>query len=406
MQRLITLLAATAAVSGCGNNTKIAPDPGNVRGCWGVGCAMVTTSHYNPDFSGVGTLDAVEMSTQKVVSALDTTLDPDVTMYTNADGTKLYVLNRTVGSLRRYDFAQLTVETEIATGSTEAPNTTSAPIDFLRDPASTKIYVTLAGNDAAHALGVLDESMPNAGVTHYVNVPADAADTDGMPELSYLYSCKGSLYALSQGYTYAGATVTYAPGRIAVIGEATDTLTGFITLAGKNPGAIVAEGDDCTKVLVATSSDLTTVPDGTSGIERVDLAARKSSGFVIADTALGGRPFSITRVSPKLWYVGMYFDPQPNAMGQVQLSSAKVVAWDPSTGAVGSDVSGKAGFINFVQVGNDQRVYLGVGVFAGAPDATKLAQGLYVGPADGTLATASAPVDLGDTPSAIAFQSP
>jgi len=111
-------------------------------------------------------------------------------------------------------------------------------------------------------------------------------------------------------------------------------------------------------------------------------------------------------VSSKLWYVGMYFDPQPNAMGQVQLSSAKVVAWDPSTGAVGSDVTGKAGFINFVQIGNDQRVYLGVGVFAGAADATKLAQGLYVGAADGTLATAGAPIDLGDTPSAIAFQSP
>jgi len=406
MQRILSLVVAAAAVSGCGNGNSIAPAPGDVRGCWGVGCAMVTTSHYNPDFSGVGTLDAVEMSTQKIVPALDTTLDPDVTMYTNADGTKLYVLNRTVGSLRRYDFAQLQVETEIATGSAEAPNTTSAPFDFLRDPASTKIYVTLAGNDAAHALGVLDESMPNAGVTHFVNVPADAADSDGMPELANLYACKGSIYALSESYTYQGATVTYAGGRIAVIDEATDTLTGFISLTGKNPSAIVAEGDDCSKVLVATSSDLTTVPDGSSGIERVDLAAQKSSGFVTTDTALGGRPFSITRVSSKLWYVGMYFDPQPNAMGQVQLSSAKVVAWDPSTGAVGSDVTGKAGFINFVQIGNDQRVYLGVGVFAGAADATKLAQGLYVGAADGTLATAGAPIDLGDTPSAIAFQSP
>ena len=58
--------------------------------------------------------------------------------------------------------------------------------------------------------------------------------------------------------------MTYAGGRIAVIDEATDTLTGFISLTGKNPSAIVAEGDDCSKVLVATSSDLTTVPDGSA----------------------------------------------------------------------------------------------------------------------------------------------
>jgi hypothetical protein len=35
----------------------------------------------------------------------------------------------------------------------------------------------------------------------------------------------------------------------------------------------------------------------------------------------------------------------------------------------------------------------------------KSAQGLYVGPADGTMLPA-APIDLGDTPSAIAFQQP
>jgi hypothetical protein len=403
MQRIVPLLAAAAAVAGCGNGNTIAPAPGDVRGCWGVGCAMVTTSHYNPDFSGVGTLDAVEASPHKLVPALDTTLDPDVAMYTNADGTKLYILNRTVGSLRRYDFAQLNVETEIATGSAEAPNTTSAPVDFLRDPASTKIYVTLAGNDAAHALGVLDESMPDGGVTAFVNVPADAADSDGNPELSSLYACNGSIYALSQSYTYMGADVSYAEGRIAIVDVKTNTFSGFITLAGKNPGAIVAEGDDCSKVLVATSADLTTPPDGTAGIERVDLTAKTTSGFITLDTALGGRPFSLTKVSSKLWYVGMYFDPQPDATGKLVLGSAKVVAYDPSTSSVGGDATGKAGFINFVQLGNDQELYVGVGAFAGTSDSTKLAQGLYIGKADGSMIL-TAPIDLGDTPSAIAFQ--
>ncbi|HEY2744403.1 MAG TPA: hypothetical protein VGL86_07265 [Polyangia bacterium] len=396
------LVAAVVVVGGCGNN-GIKPAPPSVRGCWGSGCAMVTTSHYNPDFSGVGTLNAVDMAQSKIVKAIDTSLDPDVTMYASADDNKLYVLNRTIGSLRRYDFAMLDVEEEIATGSSDAPNTTSAPFDFWRDPASTKIFVTLAGNDAAHALGVLDESMPDGGVTAFVNVPADAADSDGNPELSSLYACNGSIYALSQSYTYMGADVSYAEGRIAIVDVKTNTFSGFITLAGKNPGAIVAEGDDCSKVLVATSADLTTPPDGTAGIERVDLTAKTTSGFITLDTALGGRPFSLTKVSSKLWYVGMYFDPQPDATGKLVLGSAKVVAYDPSTSSVGGDATGKAGFINFVQLGNDQELYVGVGAFAGTSDSTKLAQGLYIGKADGSMIL-TAPIDLGDTPSAIAFQ--
>jgi hypothetical protein len=399
MLRTTTLLVAGLALLGCDDGK---PEPANVRGCWGTGCAIITTSHYNQDFSGVGTLNAVQMSQQKVVTGIDPSLDPDTAVHVAGEN-NLYILNRTSGALRRYDFATLTVQQEIATGNAEAPNVTSAPIDFLRDDASTKIWVTLAGNDADHAVGVLDDSMPNVGVTKFVSVPADPSDSDGNPELSTLYSCKGTLYALAQGYTFAGSSVTYSPGRIAVIDEKTDTLQGFIALAGKNPGAIVAEGDDCTKVLVATSSDLSSVPDGTGGIERVDLAARTSSGFVSVDTDLGGRPFSLTRVSSSFWLVGMYFDPQPNAMGQIQLASAKVVAWNPSTHTVGGDVTGKAGFINFVDIGTDHQLYIGVGVFAGAADPTKLAQGLYVGKADGSLLS-GAPIDLGDTPSAIAFQ--
>ena len=120
---------------------------------------------------------------------------------------------------------------------------------------------------------------------------------------------------------------------------------------------------------------------------------------------LPGRPFSINMVSSKLAYVGMYFDPEPNTMGEIQLASSKVVAWNPSTATTIGDATGKAGFINFVDIGNDNQLYVGVGVFSNVPDPTKLAQGLYVGKADGSL-IGSTPIDLGDTPSAIAFQTP
>ena len=392
-------LAAAASGAGCSNG---ASTPRVVKGCWGSDCAIVTTSHYNPDFSGVGTINAVQMSQSKVVKGIDSSLDPDVAVQIGGD--KLYVLNRDVGSLRTYDLATIMIEEEIATGTSDAPNTTSSPSGFWRSDSSSKIYVSLAGNDAAHALGIVDEAQPNAGVVKYVGVPAAASDSDGNPELSDLYACNGTLYALSQSYTYMGGAVTYAEGRIAVIDLATDSFVGFITLTGKNPGAIVAEGDDCSKVLVATSSDLTSPPDGTSGIERVDLAARTTGGFIALDTDLQGRPFSLTKVSSKLWYVGMYFDPQPDATGKLVLGSAKVAAWNPTapTATLG-DATGKAGFINFVELGPDAQLYVGIGTFAGMADSQKLAEGLYIGKADGSLLP-STPLDLGDTPSAIAFQ--
>ncbi len=401
MLRIAPLAVATALAlaAGC-NNAK--PAPADLRSCWGTGCAIVTTSHYNPDYSGVGTINAIQMSQSKVVRNIDSSLDPDVALDISAND-KLYVLDRDVGSLRRYDLATVAIEEEIATGSSAAPNTASFPYGFWRSDSSSKIYVTLAGNDAAYALGVVDEATPDAGVTKFIAVPAAASDSDGKPELSSLYACDGTLYALSQSYTLMGADISYAEGRIAVIDLKSDTLTGFITLAGKNPASIVAEGDDCHHVLVATSSDLTSPPDGTGGIERVDLAARTTQGFITQDTDLQGRPFSITKVSPQLAYVGMYFDPQPDATGKIVLGSAKVIAWNPSTLATLGDASGKAGNISFVQLGTDGQLYVGVGTFGGAPDATKLAQGLYIGQADGS-PLPTTPLDLGDSPSAIAFQ--
>jgi hypothetical protein len=154
---------------------------------------------------------------------------------------------------------------------------------------------------------------------------------------------------------------------------------------------------------VATSSDLTSAPDGTAGIERVDLKARTSQGFVARDLDLAGRPFSIATVSSKLAFVGMYFDPQMDATGKIVLGSAKVASWNPSSGAMLGDATGKAGFLNFAKVGGDGNLYVGVGAFGGMAEPGKLAQGLYVGRADGT-PLGTTPIDLGDTPSAIAFQ--
>lgn len=396
LTRTTLSLVATLAVAGCGGSGT----PPNVRGCWGDGCAMVTTSHYNPDYTGVGTLNAVQMAQHKIVRGLDASLDPD-TQLDIADG-KLYVLNRTTGALRRYDLATLTIEEEIATGTAEAPNTVSSPFGFVRGEGG-KIYVSLAGNDSAHAVGVLDEARPDAGVVQYIAVPAAADDPDGKPEVSTLYLCDGLLYAAVQDYTYMGSQVTYSAGRLAVIDPAQGQTVGFIALAGKNPGDIVAAGHDCKQALVATSSDLTSEPDGTAGVERVDLGQRASLGFVTADTGFAGRPYLLAAASPTLVFVAMYSDPKLSANGKVELSAAKVTAWNPSTGAVLGDVSGKTGYINFARVSPDGLLFVGAGDFDDTPDPARWQKGLYWGKADGTMLPAT-PIDLGDTPSAIAFQ--
>ncbi|MDB4969518.1 MAG: hypothetical protein JWN44_5207 [Myxococcales bacterium] len=401
LTRISHLVLAAAAVAGC-HSAK--PVPADVRGCWGDGCAIVTTSHYNPDFTGVGTINAVQMSLNKVVKGIDSSVDPDTALDISADD-KLYVLNRGNGSLRRYDLAKLAVELEIATGTADAPNTLSFPFAMWRK-GDGKIYVTLAGNDAAHAVGVLDEAQPNAGVVKYIEVPAAATDSDGRPEAAQLYACQNHLYVTVQDYTIVGRDAVYnGAGRIAVIDLAQDKVTGFIALSGRNPAGLAAEGSDCNKVLVVTSSKLTSEPDGTAGVERVDLAARTSSGFIATDSALAGRPYDIAVVSSTLAYIPVYFDPQTGLDGKVYLGSAKVLAWNPSTGSAIGDATGKAGSLSFAKVGLDHKLYVGIGTFGGMAEPGKLAQGLYVGPADGT-PLPTTPIDLGDTPSAIAFQQP
>ena len=94
-----------------------------------TGCAIVTTSHYNPDFSGVGTINAVQTSQTKVVKNIDSSLDPDTAL-------DIYGRPSSTSSIARTDrcartiWRRLAIEEEIATGSSAAPNTMSAPFGF------------------------------------------------------------------------------------------------------------------------------------------------------------------------------------------------------------------------------------------------------------------------------------
>ena len=51
---------------------------------------------------------------------------------------------------------------------------------------------------------------------------------------------------------------------------------------------------DCHDVLVSQSGPFGTLPDGTGGLERVDLLQKKSLGMAVSDTAMAGRPNTVT----------------------------------------------------------------------------------------------------------------
>jgi hypothetical protein len=393
---------ALLLLAGCSGS----PDP---KLCLGSTCVAVATSVFNPgDFNGMGTLNSVDLATRATTIGIDATLDPDVTM--KIEGEELFVLLRDTGSLRVYDPKTFAVKVELKLGAADPPDPTT-PTDPDHPLASKAlpqnfwvqddhhIFVTLSGNDAAHALGIVDRTAPNT--IAYVGLPQDTADVDGKPEPNELHSCNGKLYVTLQSYFFDEKGVHYATGRVAILDPDSRTARGVITLAGNNPYDLTPLGSDCNDVVVATSSNLTTVPDGTGNLERLDLDAAASRGILATDEALGGRPTLLAPAADNLLYVAIYDDPQPNAMGDVFLSSVQVLAFDPQAKAVRATVTPKFGNVNFLRTHGEQ-LFLGAGVFAGMEDPSKAQRGLYISPADGTMVT-SPPIDLKLTPSAIAL---
>lgn len=396
MTRLAPLALLVPLVAlGCGESH----DPAL---CLGDTCVAVATSIFNPDFTGSGTLDSVDLKTRTPHTGLDATLDPDTTL--KIVGEELFVLQRDSGSLRIYDPKTFAVKIEMPLGSADPMDPLAAGKSYPQDlwvDGDGKIWVTLSGNDALHAIGVLDRGA--GGALTYVGLPQDPSDPDGKPEANHLYTCNDKLYVTLQSYSFGmDGKISYAPGRIAIVDPSQRSLRGSITLTGRNPYDLVALGSDCNDVVVATSAGLTTKPDGQGNLERVDLDQAASKGVLATDEMLGGRPTLLAAAADDLLYVALYFDPQPNGMGDVYLASTKVIAFDPQKKVVRGDVTGKFGNVNFLRKRGDE-LFIGAGIFAGMEDSGKQPRGLYITPADGGMLS-SAPIDLaGLTPSAIAL---
>ena len=366
------------------------PGPGQNPDAGGVtGFALVTTASFT-SAPPSGALGTVRLEDRQVTRAIDTTLDADNGV--RCEGGRCYVLDRSRGTVRIYDpAAAFRAAVEIRTGDTTYPAAQSNPHDVLPIPGTAKLYTVLYNNRAAQALGVIDSTRPSLGVTRFIALPQATYDSDGRPEANNLYLCEGLVYVTLEYLDSANFFPPTGTGRIVVVDPARDEVVGEIPLAGENPVSLEAVGSDCRRVLVANAAQQFGAATGQGGLEMVDLGQHRSLGVVALDTALGGHPNSLTVISSTLGY----------AVLNLEDFTSKVVAFQPTTGALLGDVAGPAGYIPFVgRTPAGSEIY--VGVNSGDPEEGQLAPGLYIGQADGNRISPT-PIDLGQSPSALSF---
>jgi hypothetical protein len=359
----------------------------------GPSMAVITTSG-GFGMGATGSLTTVALAGHKVTAGIDNTLDSDNLV--RSYGGKVYVVNHTHGNVTLYDPAKgFMGPVQVATGDNVVKAGMTNPHDVVPIPNSTKAYVTLYNNDAAHAVGVIDFANPAAGVSKWITIPTAAKDPDGHPEANDLYLCNGFAYVSAQDLDEGKGFAPTGPSRLIALDvtkDAIDPNMGIIQLGGANPNGIAPDGSGvCTSVLVAEASNQFAGLDGTGGIDRVDLAQRKSLGLAIKDTDLKGHPYTISAKSKSLAFATLTINGG---------AGAQVVAIDPQGGKLLGQVTPPAGYIVFASVSPDGQLFVGVE----SPDMmSKLPKiGLYVGAADGSMINMM-PLDLGQAPYSIAF---
>jgi hypothetical protein len=408
--QILVLLLAGAGCGNATNNADMAPGPDIAHSPGDLSpenldlgnpipaatTAIVTTS----DYKSTGTLAAVNLADDKVTRGIDNTLDSSTIV--RAINGKVIVLNQYPhGTVRFYDPANgYKNPIEVKVGANANPH------DIVAVPATSKYYVTLYGNKADSALGVIDLRPPagdgGAGTPALVkSIPLTTAmkDPDGIPEANDLYACGGFAYVTLQDLDETNmAFKPTGPSRIAAIDfskDAVDTTQGIIQLDGANPNGVARDGTGCDLVLVADAAYQFGAVDGSGGIERVDLSARISKGIVLKDTDLKGHPSTIatTPASRTIAYTTLSI----NSGG-----GSQVIAFDPQAAKLTSAITPPASFIAFAATTPD-----GSQLFVGIVTPDKMtnmpAVGLYVVKADGMTVIGNQPIDLGQSPAAISF---
>jgi|GEM_PF-3106596 len=345
-----------------------------------------------------GSINTVDRSTKAITKAIDTTLDADHIVRVS-DG-KLFVLNRTKGTVRRYNPTTWAVEAEVKTGDAAHPPAMAYVQDLIPLPGTTKVFVTANGNDGAHALMIVDTATPTADAT-FIALPTAANDSDGKPEAAPMHFCADKLYVGLQDLD-STTFMAAGPGRVAVVDTKLGTVTSVIQLAHTNPTQIVGQLDDCSKVFVVTSGPFGVAPSDKSAVEKLDLTTLAASTLTDG-SKLSGVPAGIVPVSASLAILSVNFDLQVvQGGGYSILARNKLVAINPTTGVISGDASDQAGFMPFSAVSPENELWFASDNFASVNTDNNLPIGVWVGKADGKKGPYSM-LDVGQKPYGIVF---
>ncbi len=389
--RLATLpLALTTAFAVAGCNP-----PGPKGLTQGLTNLAVVTSRDGANTAG--SINTIDRTTKKITTGIDTTLDADHVVRVS-DG-KLFVLNRTKGNVRRYNPLTWAVEAEVKAGDATHSPAMAFVQDLIPLPGTTKVFVTSNANDGAHALMVVDTATPTADAT-FISLPVASNDVDGKPEAAPMHFCAGKLYVGLQDLD-TNNFMAAGPGRVAIVDPVLGAVTGVIPLAHTNPTQIVGQLDDCSKVWVVTSGPFGEAPSAKSAIEKLDLTTLAASTLTDG-SKLAGVPAGLVPVSSQLAIVSVNFDLQTLAAGYSILARNKLVAINPTTGAIVGDASDQAGFMPFTAVSPDNELWFATDNFASVNTDNNLPIGVWVGKADGKKGPYTQ-LDVGQKPYGIVF---
>jgi hypothetical protein len=172
---------------------------------------------------------------------------------------------------------------------------------------------------------------------------AALADGDGLPEMDQMALVGGDLFVTLQLLDQDNFFIPSGPGAVAVIDVASERVVGAFNLQGKDPSSRLES--DGRYLYVATTGDFG-VDDG--GIERIDPGDTTGTTTVVSGADLGGDLGELAIAGPRKGYVVVStFD---FASGT---SSSRVVAFDPSTGAILGEVFRNDAFCPDVRVSPD-----------------------------------------------------
>jgi hypothetical protein len=211
------------------------------------------------------------------------------------------------------------------------------------------------------------------------------ADADGIPDMDQMVLSGTDLYVSLQRLDINTALRDPAAnGALAVIDISTDEVTRSIELTGRNPFA-------ATKGLLVHGGGIWIPQAGQfhlldGGIERVDLATGAVSGFLVAESDLGGDVTDLVMVSDRLAY----------AIVSLPGFKTALVSFDPTTGTLRATHYEADGYSLFdIEMNDRGELFLA--------DRSRLGGGLRIFRAADGAALTSAAIDLRLPPFEIVF---